>query len=278
MCKYCSPELHGDGQSLLNLGQWAENKLYYLDYYASLFTSGMKQWKETAYIDLFAGPGLCSLRTDTSRPKVVDGSPMVALSQKYPFTHYVFVDSDTSHVSALKLRSRAVAPNSHKRILCGDCNDAAVLTEIVQFIPSQALCLAFIDPFNWNIDFDTVRTLATSRRLDIILVFQLGGIKRAVEYNPASLSQFFGDGGKWHDICTSTPPAGRTRALLDYYKQRLSTLGYLGQNYPSEVPVVNTKNVPLYYMVFATKHPRGQDFWQKSIQRTASGARKLPGF
>jgi three-Cys-motif partner protein len=203
---------------------------------------------------------------------------MVALSQKYPFTHYIFVDSDINHVSALELRSRGVAPNSLKRILRGDCNDSTVLKEIVQFIPSQALCLAFIDPFNWNIDFDTVRTLATSRRLDIILVFQLGGMKRAMQYNPASLSRFFGDDGKWHEVYTSTPPHSRTSVLLEYYKQRLSTLGYLGQNYPSEVPVVNTKNVLLYYMVFATKHPRGQDFWRKSIQRTANGARKFPGF
>lgn len=277
MCKYCASTLHSDGQPLLSLGKWAANKLYYLGYYASLFTTGMKgRWRETTYLDLFAGPGLCSLRTDTST--VVSGSPLIALSQNNPFTHYVFVDSDRSHVSALSARSQGLATASLKLIRCGDCNDAKILAEIVHFIPANGLCLAFIDPFAWEINFETMRTLTASRRIDIILVFQVGGMKRAIESSPVSLNQFFGDRGEWSTVYASVSPRQRTRALLDYYRRRLSTLGYLGQNYPSEVPVVNTKNVPLYYMVFATKHPRGQDFWQKAIQRTAAGARKFPGF
>lgn len=277
MCVYCDPKLHSDGQPLLSIGPWAENKLHYLNYYASLFTSGMKKhWREIAFLDLFSGPGLCSLRTNSV--KVIEGSPLIALSQKTAFSHYVFVDSDESHVKALKKRIREFAPASRKLPLHGDCNDPAVLEKIMQFIPGNALCLAFIDPFKWDIAFETIQTLTASRRVDIMLTFQTGGMQRGASYSPASLNRFFGDKGKWHEIYTTALKGRKIRALLDYYRQRLSTLDYLEQNYPSEVAIVNSKNRPIYYMVFASKHPLGQDFWQKAIQRTAKGARKFPGF
>jgi len=190
----------------------------------------------------------------------------------------VFVDSDLSHISALEARSQGLAVDSKKLIRCADCNNSELLADILEFIPTQALCLAFIDPFNWNISFSTLQGLTASRRMDLILVFQLGSMKRAMQYSPSSLTEFFGDAGRWIEVYESTSPQKLTRTMLDYLKERLSTLGYLGASFPSEVPVVNTKNVPLYYLVFASKHPRGQDFWQKAIQRTASGARKLPGF
>jgi len=276
LCEHCSPQLHTDGYPLLSLGPWASEKLHYLDYYAALFTQGMKnQWETTAYIDLFAGPGLCMLGNGVSH--VVEGSPLVALRQRTPFTHYVFVDTDKGHAQALDSRSRGLAPNSAKLVRVGDCNDASVLADILAFIPAEALCLAFIDPFSWKIHFDTVSALTRSRRVDILLVFQLGGIKRAVEARPASLNRFFGDEGAWQTVYRSALPRRDTRAMLDYYRRRLSTLGYLKENYPSEVAVVNTKNVPIYYLVHATRHPRGQDFWRKAIQRTADGKRKLPG-
>lgn len=277
MCDYCNTKLHSDGQPLLSVGPWAENKLHYLNYYTSLFTSSMKKrWGETAYIDLFSGPGLCSIRTNAN--KVIEGSPLIALSQKTAFSHYVFVDSDENHIEALDRRIPEFAPASHKLTLHGDCNDPVVLEKITQFVPENALCLAFIDPFKWDIVFDTIQTLTTSRRVDIILTFQTGGMQRGAGYGPVSLNRFFGDDGKWNEIYNTALKGRKIRALLDYYMQRLSTLDYLQQNYPSEVAVVNSKNRPIYYMVFASKHPRGQDFWQKAIQRTATGARKLPGF
>ena len=277
MCIFCSTKLHPDGQAILSIGPWAENKLHYLNYYASLFTSGMKKhWGETAFIDLFSGPGLCALRTN--QVKVIKGSPLIALSQKTAFSRYVFVDSDESHIAALEKRMRELAPQSKKLLLRGDCNDPEILDKIMQFIPENALCLAFIDPFKCDIAFNTIQTLTTSRRVDIILTFQIGGMQRGAGYSPVSLNRFFGDKGKWHEIYTTTSKGRKIRALLDYYRQRLSTLDYLDQNYPSEVAIVNSKNRTIYYMVFASKHPLGQDFWQKSILRTAGGARKFPGF
>ncbi|MEN8614228.1 three-Cys-motif partner protein TcmP [Dehalogenimonas sp. THU2] len=276
MCDRCKSKPNSDGYPLLELGPWAKNKLHYLRYYSSLFTNGMKsRWPETVYLDLFAGPGLCTVR---GTGETIQGSPMIALSQMPPFTHYVFVDSDKSHINSLNARSQSINAAGEKLILPGNCNNSEIINKIVNFIPPNALCLAFIDPFTWDIDFKTLRALTGSRRVDIILVFQIGGIKRAIESSTTSLDQFFGDDGKWRKLVANALPNQRTRSLLDHYRHQLSSLGYLGQQYPTEVSVVNTKNVPLYYMVFATKHPRGQDFWQKAIHHSATGTRTLPGF
>lgn len=275
MCKYCLSQLHDDGHPILQLRPWSRTKLFHLGYYASLFSTGMKShWKQRAYIDLFAGPGLCSVRS--RQRELVDGSPLIALKQKTPFTHYAFVDSDPTHITALDQRTASLAPESLKRVLMGNCNDPKVLSEILSAIPKQALCLTFVDPFAFNIEFETLRQLTSARRTDIILVFQMAGLKRAMDSGTISIDRFFGDRGEWRSMYDGTLPHHRTRALLDYYKAQLSQLGYLKDHYPSEVPVPNRKN-PRYYLVFASKHPRGKEFWEKSIQQTASGMRRMPG-
>lgn len=276
MCDQCAAQLHEDGYPLLSLGPWARHKLYYLEYYLSLFTVGMKnKWAQRAYIDIFAGPGLCLMRD--SADGVIDGSPLIALKQKVPFTHHVFVDTDPRHTKALEARSKGLAVNSKKCFLQGDCNDSIVLHTILDCVPQVALSLLFIDPFIWNIHFNSLKLLTSARKTDLIVTFQVGGMKRAVQYEPKSLDSFFGDHGEWSDIYRTAGPNGGTRALLDYYKKRLSTLGYLEEHYPSEVPVFNTKHVPLYYLVFASKAPRGQQFWNEAVKKTAEGQRRLPG-
>ena len=205
------------------------------------------------------------------------GPPLVTLNQHYPFSHYVFVDADESHVAALKARSQAFALGSEKITLRGDCNDPQILRAVLKGTPSNALCLTFVDPFRFNIKFETIRALADARRTDFIIVFQMGGLKRALESGSPAIDSLFGDDGAWYKIYKESP-RNFTRPLLDYYESRLSTLGYLEDFYPTEIPVRGPNNVLLYYLIFASKHPRGKDFWQKAIRKAEPGKPKLPGF
>ena len=214
MCDSCK-STHSDGGPLIGLGPWARSKLHYLDYYADLFSTGMQyHWPSRAYLDLFSGPGMCSIR---GTREVVAGSPLVALRQKTPFTHYAFIDSDKSHVEALQDRSEVVATASHKTILHGDCNDLQVLRAALKGIPSDALRLAFIDPFRFNIKFETLRALAAGRRIDFIIVFQIAALKRSLESGSRLIDDFFGDAGAWREIyATNTRPkthSGAARPL-----------------------------------------------------------------
>jgi hypothetical protein len=89
------------------------------------------------------------------------------------------------------------------------------------------------------------------------------------------IDTFFGDDGEWKEILRGTPQRLQTRALLDHYKLRLGRLGYLQDRFQRETPVTNEKNVVQYYLMFASKHPRGVEFWQKATEKTREGQRRL---
>ncbi|MCL4530424.1 MAG: hypothetical protein M1282_13555, partial [Chloroflexi bacterium] len=48
------------------------------------------------------------------------------------------------------------------------------------------------------------------------------------------------------------------------------------EDYETTEPVMrNTKQAPLYRLLFASKHERGHDFWKEVIKRDASGQAEL---
>ena len=60
------------------------------------------------------------------------------------------------------------------------------------------------------------------------------------------------------------------------YKQRLKEiLGYSTAEF-KDVVVRNANNVPMYFLVFASKHPRGVDFWKKITTKDETGQMELP--
>jgi hypothetical protein len=47
---------------------------------------------------------------------------------------------------------------------------------------------------------------------------------------------------------------------------------YVQVDASDEVAIKETvMNVPLYYLLFASKHPKGMDFWKKISSKTPSG-------
>ena len=54
------------------------------------------------------------------------------------------------------------------------------------------------------------------------------------------------------------------RGVLDIYKRQLDDLGFgfVGR----EVLISTHKNTPLYLLLFASKHERGKEFWDKSLK------------
>ena len=98
MYGYLKPE--DDGLPLRAAGPWAQEKLDYLARYIAVFESSMHaKWRVRNYVDLLAGPGKNRIR-DTGA--VILGSPLLALTTRYPFTGYHFVELDPGHAEALR--------------------------------------------------------------------------------------------------------------------------------------------------------------------------------
>ena len=269
--------LGNDGLIVRDSGSWAKEKLYYLGRYLKILSVGMKnKWRgQLYYIDLFAGPGRCRIR-DTQEE--IDGSPLVALLG-FDFAKYFFFETDDACYEALDARARTRAPGKWDRVklIPGDCN----VTIEKAGLPSEGLGLAFIDPTGISqISFDTVRKLTAGRQVDLIINFPEGmGIRmnlhQYTQTDENALDRFMGS-TRWKErhpkaltsfdqVCTE---------IAGEYLDNLRTLGYLAVD-SDWIPVRTEQNTLLYYLLFASKHPRGNDFWRKIKRIGPHGQREL---
>ena len=258
-----------DGEVVLKAGTWAKDKLFYIRRYCYIFNEAMKdKWAVRTYIDLFAGPGRCFVETTKEE---IDGSPLLALSCKVPFTHYFFNDIEPDAIRSLQARAKAF-DYATVDYFSSDCNE--IIDDLRKKLPSGSLDFCFIDPTNWQIKFDSIRRLTNKRRIDLALTFHVGNIKRVAEDPTQELLDFFPD-PSWQQEYRDARKAHRSaeRVLLDAYERGLTNLGY--SDIRDYVLERNKKNVPLYHLIFASKHPRGADFWDKIAGRSEAGQLRM---
>ena len=139
------------------------------------------------------------------------------------------------------------------------------------------LNLAFIDPEGLETRWETVEKLAGLARMDLVIHYPEGGLNRNMKKASASedsaINSFFGT-DEWRGIFEKFGRMERTKAahreLIDLYKGRLESMGY--EDVTDREPLVRNvaTDAPLYRLIFASKHPRGHDFWDK-ISRTDPG-------
>lgn len=271
--------LGSDGLPVRDSGAWAHEKLYYLERYLDIFSVGMHQkWRDKLYyVDLFAGPGSC-LIPETGEE--FDGSPLIAL--KFHFAKYYFFESDSACFEALETRIRTRAPEKFRNVelIQGDCNK-----KINQIKPmTGALGLAFVDPTGiLPIAFETIRKLAANRRIDVIINFHESmGIRMNIhQYSKkeqSALKQFLGSDRSIRQFRTAPSSIDQVcREITNEYRDNLRGLGYQVVD-GDQIPIKAEKNALLYYLLFASKDPRGNDFWRKIGLIDPHGQRKLPGF
>ena len=272
-----------DGLLMRESGPWVAEKLDYVKRYINVFETSMRRkLSRRHYIDLFAGPGKCVCRRTGM---VYLGSPLLALTTKYPFTDYLFVDCDSDSIATLQQRCRTSSVLADVQFEVGDANRVAwKIVERIQGVPS--LNLAFLDPDGLELQWDTVATLAQIERLDLIIHYSQMGLSRVMPnvFGSETLTDvdlFFGD-TEWRTIYEKYQRHEEQflhRQLMDHYKSKLRGLGYEETFRDDEVgaePVIrNEKNAPLYRLLFASKHPLGLEFWQKVIGRNVYGQRRL---
>lgn len=266
-----------DGLPVRSSGAWVEEKLYYLRRYLSIFSVGMKnKWRgRLYYVDLFAGPGVCRIRRSE---KEVDGSPLIALTE-FDFAKYYFFEAESSCFQALAIRAEKRTPDKSGKVsmLLGDCNDTI---QEAQF-PSQGLGVAFIDPTGISqISFETMRKLSAGRQIDLIINFPEGmGIRmnlhQYTQTEKNALSRFMGS-ERWRALYQQSL-SSYDQVCSEIAKEYLANLGELGYCAVDSdwIPVKTDQNVLLYYLLFASKNPRGNDFWRKISRIGPHGQRGL---
>lgn len=265
----CSLKKASDGLLLRCVGDWSEAKHYYLKRYIEIFTTSMREkWNgQLYYIDLFSGPGKCKIRQTEEE---IDGSPLIALNAPYAFARYFFVDLDQEVVNALSERCRNHPNYDRINFYPRDCN--TVIDDIIKDIPMRSLSLAFVDPTGFHFKFSTSQKLA-KRRVDLIITFPEGMARKrnmnkflAEPHSP--LDDVMGDNG-WRQFKTG-------REIIEYYRKKLSFLEYQEVKLGAEIPIrASNTNILLYFLLFASKHPLGHQFWRDIGKIDHTGQRRL---
>lgn len=286
-----------DGLSMRKSGVWVVEKLDYLRRHIDIFETSMhdKPWRRRHYIDLFAGPGKCYI---PEKGAVYLGSPLLALVTPHPFTDYFFVDSDNRNIEVLRQRCRVYPKPDSINFYCGNAN--VVVRDIVKHLQDvdgefmkgkwSSLNLAFLDPDGLELKWETVVTLAALSRMDLIIHYPQMSLNRYMrkafaEERRTVVDDFFG-GTEWRTIYDRYQRRQIRfihRELIDHYKEKLQNLGYKDVRIDLETgdePLIRNarRNAPLYRLLFASKHERGHEFWQKVTQRNAHGQTRLPSF
>lgn len=238
--------------------EWAQRKHHYLGRYQDIFSNGMKKiWSRRAYLDLFAGPGRCF---EIETGAFYDGSPLIGF--RWKFTDHIYVELEAPAAAALDQRCGPWKAGRFVNVLPGDCN--ARIGDVVNLLPKYGLTLAFVDPTNWQITFDTIRTLTADRRVDLLVSFFGGQMKRVARLDQPRLDAFFGT-SRWKTDPRFLGADGlpTLSGLLLCYREQLASIGYLDTLAVREISVKNSKNVTMYVMAFFSKSAKGYEFWDK---------------
>jgi len=281
---------------LSTVGPWARQKLDALEQYLSAYTTIMKsqKWcKGYVYVDAFAGPGEHSLRQypsaeaegqilltsfddvpiDSAQIEFINGSPRVALSLRFPFTHYVFIEMNYARAKALK-KLQSAFPDCDIRIRQSDCNEYLrdrLIGQGSEFW-SKWRALVFLDPFGMQVPWSTIQGLAETNGVEILINFPVGMaiqrlLKRDGRFSPEErekLDKNLGD-SSWFDEIYETDQTlfgedwrkveQSGHKLVKWYRgNRLKTCF----KFVSAARLVrNTRGGHLYYLLHAGQNETG---------------------
>jgi three-Cys-motif partner protein len=261
-----------DGLPILRIRPHSLAKLEAVGRFSNAYSTALKNSGHTAYVDLFAGPGL--LRNAVSR-KLAWGTPQIPLQCPVPFNTLVLVERDGESSDALLARVRVRARRGEHVVVINDAAEAAI-DDVINKIPRGSFALALVDPFRIEFGLDAVRQMATAtgRRVDLILLFADGmDLKRnldlAMAGAPAHAPRFnaaFG-GLDWRGVVVAGEPASRSAGkLIRLYLEKLRSVGFT--HFGEPFLVKNRREVEVYQLLYATRADLGVKIWNACTQQS----------
>jgi three-Cys-motif partner protein len=274
------------------VGPWAKEKLDALGQYLGFYTTVLKNQRHwlrgTIFVDAFAGPGLSRVRTkekaaeppglfgpdpesDNAEIQFLKGSPRVALDITNPFTAYVFIGCDPTHISELKALKAEYGATRVITIQESDANEAlqAWVSSGIDWKHHRAV--VFLDPFGMQVPWSTIEMLARTKAIEVMINFPLGmAIQRLLTKSgdippnwQISLDTFFGS-PDWRRLIYEEgddlfgPRVSKVSdsgiRLLEWYRGRLRTI--FGHVSTARL-IKNTRGNSIYYLIWAGPNATG---------------------
>lgn len=164
-------------------GAWTLLKLETVERYLVAYTNALKKQSfHLHYFDGFAGTGRCDVTAGNGK-QAAEGSAVRALGIDPPFHSFTFVDASERNVAALR-RLKALHPSRDIEVIQGDAN--AVLSTMCApgTAWSNRRAVVFLDPFGMNVEWSTLRAVASTKAIDVWYLFPLSGVYRQAARDP----------------------------------------------------------------------------------------------
>jgi three-Cys-motif partner protein len=225
------------------------------------------KWDKLIYIDLFSGCGYARVKGTEC---ILKSSALIALSTTKRFDKYIFCEENEEKLSALKQRVDRDFPDANVEYVVGDSNKN--VDKIISLTPAKSnesvLRFCFVDPFSLNLNFETIEKLSRTGKIDFLILLALlmdanRNFIYYIEENSKKIDKFIKD-TEWRKPFKD----GQIRStdfikfLADKYDTNMKRLGYVEPVEKHRVKI-DDKNIPLYYLAFYSKNPRGNDFFKK---------------
>lgn len=255
-----------DAEELPEVGDWAENKHSRIRRYVDI-TRGVRKMftgpnkPGTTYIELFSGPGQARLK---DKNKVVDGSPVIAVKAAkatgVPFTEVHFGDLNTKYLESLrrKIESDSDAIFTYPGLA------TETVDQIAGALNPSGYHFAFLDPYNLRLPIGIIERLGKLQRIDLLIHISVNDLQRNLDNYLAEKSTTLDDFAPgWRDAISApvNSPAIR-HEIVRYWAQLVEDRTGLSVAERFEL-IKGPQNIPLYWLAFASRNPRGHEFWDK---------------
>jgi three-Cys-motif partner protein len=274
-------------------GDWTDEKLRHVEEYLRAYATALKnQPFRLAYIDAFAGTGYREIESpDLSTPymfpdfededsrRYVAGSAQIALECEPRFDKFVFIERDAQALGKLE-QLGAEYPHLEDDITLVNEDANAWLKRMCDISKpklrkfwSTNRAVAFLDPFGMQVEWETIKAIASTKAIDVWVLFPLGvAVNRLLTKSgeipngwQTRLNKIFGT-EDWYDefydiqenlFGEGVPKKVTNMARIgEYYNERLSEIFSGVTENPK--PLYNKSGNPIYLLCFAVGNPRAE--------------------
>lgn len=269
-------QVDSDGLFTPDVREWSLEKYKLVGSYCDIFTTGMKnKWDQLIYIDLFAGAGYAKIE---ETGKIFRNSALLAMSIPVPFTKYILCEQDPERFAALSERVKRDFSHLNCELIQGDSNKN--IDQVLKAIPpfgkgNTLLPFCFVDPFSLNLHFNTISALGKGLMDFLILqALHMDANRNFDSYfkeENTKIANYLGK-SNWRELMEKDGVAYKkdfVKFLAEQYQSQMKELGYQENKLMHQIRS-NEKNLPLYYLSFYSKNPRGEEFFKKVQKRVTS--------
>lgn len=288
------PPPEADGLPVHSVKAHSADKLFYWTRICHMFaTATSDKWRgRRSCIDLHCSYGI---NYDEGLGQLAWGSGLIALQVGLPFDNYILgdierratqvltkrverlaisgneifeLDLGDEHLMAKAQRIKGVRAPIKTTIITGDANDAPVPVQLLlPAFPRQRVSLTMLDPYGASFRWASLANLTLYEAMDVLLLFPEDmDLERNLQHEER-LDAYMGT-PEWRARIAQNP-FHRGLALRELYEERLALI--LGYRLGDAKVIRNSRNAPIYKLLFASKHERGLELWNDGCRTTPDG-------